>query len=119
MNFLTYYLEMFFVMAIIILVISFLNKKGVSVGSYKKNFPLKFFLAMILLGIFIRISYLFIGYEYFLKETVEPSVGIIIIYIIIAIINRNGFLDKQNINDWVAAILILSGIAYFLLMIFN
>ncbi|WP_246941949.1 hypothetical protein [Bacillus pinisoli] len=117
MSYLIHYLEMFFAIAIIILVVSFLNKKGVTIGSYKKNFPLKFFLVMILLGTFIRINYLFIGHEYFLRETVEPIVSIIVIYIIISKLNRNGLLDKPTVNDLVSAILIIGGIAGLILII--
>lgn len=46
----------------------------------------------------------------YLKGRFEPIVSAIIIYIIIAIINRNGFLDKRNINDFVGAVLIVGGI---------
>ena len=107
-------LESLFAITIIIVVIALLNKKGISAGSYKKNFPLKFFLVLVLLGISIRINFLFFEYEYLFKETVEPIVSIIVIYVIMAIINRNGFLDKQNINDFVGAVLIVGGIAAFI-----
>ena len=110
------FLESLFAITIIILVIALLNKKGISAGSYKKNFPLKSFLVLVLLGISIRINFLFVEYEYLFKETVEPIVSIIIIYIIMAIINRNGFLDKQNINDFVGAVLIVGGISAFISM---
>lgn len=108
------FLESLLAITIIIVVIALLNKKGISAGSYKKNFPLKSFLLLVLVGISIRINFLFAEYEYLFKETVEPIVSIIIIYIIMAIINRNGFLDKQNINDFVGAVLIVGGIAAFI-----
>ena len=111
------FLESLFAITIIILVIALLNKKGISAGSYKKNFPLKFFLVLVLLGISIRINFLFFEYEYLFKETVEPIVSIIVIYVIMAIINRNGFLDKQNINDFVGAVLIVGGISALISMV--
>ena len=104
------FFESVFAITIISVVVALLNKKGISAGSYKKNFPLKSFLVLVLLGVFIRINSLFAEYEYLFKEMVEPVVSAIIIYIIVAIINRNGFLDKQNINDFVGAILIVGGI---------
>lgn len=105
-------LEMFFAIVIISFVIKLLNNKGISIGSYKKNFPLKIFHVLVLLGILISINnFLFVEHNYFLKEAVEPIVSIIIIYIIMALLNRYGFLDKPNINDFVGALLIGGGIA--------
>jgi hypothetical protein len=103
-------LEMFFAIGIISLAIKFLNNKGISIGSYKKNYPLKLFLVLVLMGILIRINFLFVEFEYLFKDTVETIVGIIIIYIIMALLNRNGYLDKPNINDFVGALLIVGGI---------
>jgi len=111
------FLETLFTIAIISVVVSLLNKKGISAGSYKKNFPLKSFLVLVLLSICIRINSLFAEYEYVLKEMVGPIVSAISIYIIMAIINRNGFFDKQNINSFVSAVLIVGGISAFIFII--
>ena len=111
------FLESLFAITIIIVVVALLNKKGISAGSYKKNFPLKSFLVLVMSGICIRINSLFAEYEYLFKEMVGPIVSALIIYIIMAIINRNGFLDKQNINDFVGAVLIVGGISAFIFII--
>ena len=71
-----------------------------------------------LLGIFIRINHSLLNeQEYFLKETVEPMVGIVIIYIIMALLNRNGLLDIPTINDFVEVLLIVGGFVTFISII--
>ena len=64
------FLESVFAIIIISVVVALLNKKGISAGSYKKNFPLKSFLILVLVGIFIRINSLFAEYEYLFKGTI-------------------------------------------------
>lgn len=106
--------------AIVILVITFLNKNGISVGGYKRNYHLKFFIGIVLLGITLQISDLFIDYEYLFKDTVEPIIGIVVIYISMAIINRKGFLDNQNVNDFAGGLFLVGGITFlFFIMLFQ
>ncbi|MDV2884773.1 hypothetical protein RYX45_06260 [Alkalihalophilus pseudofirmus] len=106
--------------AIIILVITFLNKKGISVGGYKRNYHLKFFIGIVLLGITLQINELFIEYEYLFKDTVEPIIGIVSVYITMAIINRNGLLDNLKINDFAGGLFLVGGVTFlFFIMLFQ
>lgn len=107
-------------MTIIILAITCLNKKGISVGGYKRNYHLKFFIGIVLLGVSLLISDLFIEYEYLFKNTVEPTIGIVSVYITMAIINRNGLLDNLKINDFVGGLLLAGGFVFiFFLIVFK
>ncbi|WP_041964284.1 hypothetical protein [Mesobacillus selenatarsenatis] len=105
---------MVFAVVIIIFVIAILNNKGISIGNYNS---LKILLVLVMLGILIRVNFKFVEYDYFLKETVEPIVSIILIYIIVALLNRNGFLDKLKLNDFVGVILVVGGFAVLIAII--
>lgn len=107
-------LELLLSILVVGLIIKFLYSKGISIGSMKKNFPIKFFLAFMLLGIFLRINFLFPP-DYLLKDIIEPVVSVAFIYLIIALLNRNGFLDRQKINIISGGLYILAGIAIFTL----
>ncbi|ADC51550.1 hypothetical protein BpOF4_17545 [Alkalihalophilus pseudofirmus OF4] len=81
---------------------------------------MKFFIGIVLLGITLQISDLFIDYEYLFKDTVEPIIGIVVIYISMAIINRKGFLDNQNVNDFAGGLFLVGGITFlFFIMLFQ
>lgn len=109
-----YYLKLLLAIVIVYLVIALLNKKGISAGNFRKNFPLKSFLVLVLLGIFMRIMFLFSDLEYIFKDTIEPVVSVTTIYLILAIINKNGLLDKQKINNFVGALLTVGGVVILL-----
>ncbi|GGA80451.1 hypothetical protein [Ornithinibacillus halotolerans] len=107
-------LQILSVIIIVVIIKSILNKKGISIGNYKKNFPLKFFLFLFSLGIFLKINSIYVEYEYFLKEVIEPTIIIVFIYIIIALLNRKNLLNKIHINDITGALLITLGVLSFI-----
>jgi len=107
---------MFITIIILNIGIYYLNKKGIAVGIYRKNIPLRFFVAMVLLGIFMRLTF-WIEFEYLLKDIVEPILCILIIYIIMSLLNRYDFVDKLKIHDFVGALLIVGGIGIYIIIL--
>ncbi|MBM6619147.1 hypothetical protein [Bacillus suaedaesalsae] len=113
----TYFFGNFVTILIVAITIKLINRFGLSVGNVKHHFGWMTFVALTLMGLFLRLSAYFSDLQYPYKHHAEGGVFVVILYILLSLMSRNEYLLKNRFNDITNTLLMAGGVVTILLIL--